>query len=102
MLALMSKCKLEMPGEFADLAPETRCCRITATLANGTTVVAEHRRSRADDAADTGWEQAVDKFSALANGLMSGDSARRIVALISTLESESTLDAWMMQLRISQ
>ena len=102
VLALMSKCKLEMPDEFADLAPETRCCRITATLVNGTTVAAEHRRSLADDAADTGWTQAVDKFATLANGLLADDTTQRIMALTSTLEAEATLDAWMAQLRIRE
>ena len=53
VLALMGKCKIELPDEFSALAPETRCCRITATLKDGRTVVAELRRSLADDAADT-------------------------------------------------
>ena len=91
VLALMSQCKLEMPDEFADLAPETRCCRITATLKNGKTVVAEQRRSLADDAADTGWEQALEKFSALTSGLLSGPARERLVSLVARLEHQSAV-----------
>lgn len=101
VLALMAKCKLELPGEFADLAPETRCCRITATLRNGQTVVAEHRRSLADDAADSGWAQGVAKFEQLTAGLLAPDAQRAVVARTSRLEAETDLRAWMQPLRLT-
>ncbi len=91
VLALMSKCKLEMPDEFADLAPETRCCRITATLKSGKTVIAEQRRSLADDAADTGWVQAREKFSALTGDLLSGPAREQLVALVANLEHQRSI-----------
>jgi 2-methylcitrate dehydratase PrpD len=91
VLALMSLCKLEMPDEFADLAPETRCCRITATLKNGEIVVAEHRRSLADDVADTGWEQAVAKFDSLTSSLLTAPAREQFVALIAKLEHQKTM-----------
>ena len=100
VLALMGKCKLEMPDEFADLAPETRCCRITATLNNGQTVVAEQRRSLADDEADSGWNQAVEKFNALAKPLMSADRAQSIVVMTHQLETIPAVPPWIAQLRI--
>lgn len=100
VLTLMARCKLEMPDEFADLAPDTRCCRITATLNNGQTVVAEHRRSLADDAADSGWTQAVEKFKTLTSKRFTPEHAQRVVALTAVLENENTLQGWMDLLRI--
>ncbi|MDO8595716.1 MAG: MmgE/PrpD family protein, partial [Sulfuricaulis sp.] len=70
VLDLMSRCTIELPDEFADLAPATRCCRLTATLKNGTTVVAEHCRSLEDDMANSGWDEAVDKFMSLTGNLL--------------------------------
>ena len=54
VLTLMARCRIELPDEFAALAPQTRCCRITATLNDGRVVTSEARRSLADDTADTG------------------------------------------------
>ena len=70
VLDMMGRCTIELPDEFADLAPETRCCRLTAKTKNGATVVAEHRRSLDDDIADPGWEQAVEKFHSLTGKLL--------------------------------
>ena len=91
VLELMRKCKLEMPDEFADLAPETRCCRITATLKNGKTVIAEQRRSLTDDAADTGWEQALAKFSGLTSGLLGEPARERLISLVERLEHHDSI-----------
>lgn len=91
VLALMGKCKLEMPDEFADLAPETRCCRLTATLKNGETVVAEYRRSLADDVADTGWQQAVGKFNDLTSDLLNASARVQLIALVAKLENQTTV-----------
>ena len=93
--ALMAKCTLELPDEFDRLAPETRCCRITATLNNGKTVVAEHRRSLADDTADSGWMQAVQKFDALTRTRLPEAQARAIVAATAQLETEASIPRWV-------
>jgi 2-methylcitrate dehydratase len=100
VLELMGRCKLELPDEFAELAPATRCCRITAILRNGDTVIAEHRRSLADDVADSGWEQALQKFEQLTSALLAPDVRQRIVDLTSNLELEPSLVRWMDQLRL--
>ena len=100
VLALMGLCTLEMPDEFSDLAPETRCCRITATLKNGTTVVAEHRRSLTDDAADSGWTQAVEKFKTLTHDLMTPEHTQRVVAATSALDTQPTLATWVSLLKL--
>ena len=91
VLALMRQCTLEMPDAFADLAPETRCCRITATLKNGNTVVAEVRRSLADDIADTGWEHAQRKFEALAADLLNAVQREQLVAAVAALDSQMAI-----------
>ncbi len=92
VLQLMSKCKIELPDEFADVAPETRCCRLTARLKSGETVIAEYRRSLADDIADTGWEQAVDKFSHLTRELLGAEAQQGIITCARGLENERSLD----------
>ncbi len=88
VLALMAKCKIELPDEFADLAPAMRCCRLTATLKNGETVVAETRRSLADDVADPGWAQAVDKFNALATPLLDAKTRENLLQWVDTMENQ--------------
>lgn len=102
VLALMAKCTLELPDEFDQLAPETRCCRITATLRNGATVVAEHRRSVADDQADTGWAQGVAKFEQLTAGLLKPQAQRSMIERTAKLEDESDVRAWMAPLRLTK
>jgi len=32
MLELLSKYMIELPDEFAGIAPETRCCRVTSRV----------------------------------------------------------------------
>jgi len=89
VLALMAKCTIELPDEFADLAPETRCCRLTATLNDGRTVVAETRRSLDDDVADPGWDQAVDKFNALTAPLLDVKTRAQLLAWVDAMETQS-------------
>jgi hypothetical protein len=68
-----------------------RSCRLTATLKNGKTVVAEYRRSLDDDAADSGWTQATDKLHALTKDALSAAAREEIVERVSSLESERNL-----------
>ncbi len=93
VLDMMSRCTIELPDEFADLAPETRCCRLTARVKSGETVVAEYRRSLADDMADPGWDQAVAKFAQLAGYLLDTPARERLVAVVEDLENQKTVDA---------
>lgn len=91
VLALMRKCTIELPDEFALLAPETRCCRLTATLKDGRSVTAESRRSLVDDAADTGWDQACRKFDDLTRNLLGADARQTLLARIEKLEQQENL-----------
>ena len=93
MLALMSRFTIELPDEFDALAPRIRCCRLTATLKNGETRVAEIRRSHDDDAADTGWNQACQKFRALATEALGALQVERVVSTVARLDHEPRVDA---------
>jgi 2-methylcitrate dehydratase len=93
VLALMGKCTIELPDEFADIAPEVRSCRLTAKLRTGKTVVAEYRRSLEDDTSDPGWMQALDKLTVLTQDQLSAAAREVIVARISTLERQRDLRA---------
>jgi 2-methylcitrate dehydratase PrpD len=93
VLDLMQKCTIELPDEFERLAPQTRCCRLTATLDTGETVVAEFRRSLADDAADPGWTQATSTSSEqLTRDLLERSARERLVALVDGLEQQGRID----------
>jgi 2-methylcitrate dehydratase len=98
--ALMAKCKIELPDEFAELAPAVRCCRLTARLKNGETVFAETRRSLADDVADSGWQQAGDKFKALTATLLDTETRKSLLAWVDTMERQSDVRALLALTRL--
>jgi 2-methylcitrate dehydratase len=91
--ALMAKCTIDLPDEFARLAPATRCCRLTAKLKSGKTVVAEYRRSLDGDIANPGWDQAVEKFTALTRELLSASARDELIKRVENLEHEQRVDA---------
>ena len=93
VLALMGRCTIGLPDDFDAVAPRTRRCRLTATLANGETRVVEYSRSLEEDAADPGWEQAVGKLRDLANGVLATDSIGKIIATVARLDEEPGVDA---------
>jgi 2-methylcitrate dehydratase len=101
VLALMGKFSIELPDEFADIAPAVRSCRLTARLRNGKTVVAECRRSLEDDIADSGCDQALDKFNALTRGRLDAKAQEEIAARVSQLEREKSLRALIDLTRIT-
>jgi 2-methylcitrate dehydratase len=91
VLALMSKCSIELPDEFADIAPAVRSCRLTARLRSGKTVIAEYKRSLEDDMSDPGWTHAREKFTALTRDRIESKAREEIVERVSALERESAL-----------
>jgi 2-methylcitrate dehydratase len=95
VLALMGKCLIELPDEFADIAPAVRACRLTAKLGSGKTIVAEYRRSLEDDVSDPGWTQAVDKLNTLTKGHLTAGAREALVERVSTLEDERDLRGLM-------
>jgi 2-methylcitrate dehydratase len=100
VLALMSRFTIELPDEFDALAPRIRCCRLTATLKNGGTRVVEIRRSLEDDAADTGWDQAAQKFRALAGDALGPDRVEQVISTVARLDHELRVDALVALLAI--
>ncbi len=86
VLALMGRCEIELPDEFADIAPAVRSCRLTARMKNGVTVVIEERRSVDDDAADPGWNYAVEKFQGLTAALLDAAAGKKLVATVDKLD----------------
>ena len=102
VLDLIGKCKIELPDEFADLAPETRCCRLTAIMKDGKTVVAEYRRSLADDVADPGWDQAVDKFVSLTTNMLDAGVQKKLLAFVRNLEKKKSVVPLIRMTKVSQ
>jgi 2-methylcitrate dehydratase len=102
VLALMSRCTIELPDEFDALAPRTRCCRLTAILENGETQVAEYRRSLEEDAADTGWNHAVQKMRDLAGTVLGSRKVEDIISRVARLDEQSGIDELIALLAISE
>ena len=91
VVELIGKCSIELPDEFADLAPETRCCRLTAKMKNGETVVADYRRSLDDDIADPGWDQAVAKLETLTAKLLTPESRKKLLSFVKSIEKKKSV-----------
>lgn len=89
VLALMAKCKIELPDDIEAVAPATRICRLTATLKDGRIVKAEYRRTVDDDAADPGWDQAVAKFEGLVPDMPKGIDGRKLIECVSSLDRQA-------------
>ncbi len=92
VLDLMKKMTLELPDEFADLAFETRCCRITATLKNGETVVVEQRRTRDDDVNGPSREEVEGKFNRLTEHLLTSENRQQLLDLVWSLDDAKSVD----------
>ncbi|MEL0107090.1 MAG: MmgE/PrpD family protein [Rhodospirillaceae bacterium] len=92
VLELMSKMELELPDEFADLAFETRCCRITATLKNGESVTVEKRLTQADDVNGPSREEVEGKFNRLTEPLISPANRQQILDTVWALETAKNVE----------
>jgi 2-methylcitrate dehydratase PrpD len=102
VLALMSRCTIELPDEFAALAPRTRCCRLTATLKSGETRVVEFRRSLDEDAADPGWDQGVRKFRELASDALGMPTVERVISTVARLHEQPRIDELVALLAVAE
>jgi 2-methylcitrate dehydratase len=102
VLALMSRCTIELPDEFAALAPRTRCCRLTATMKNGETRVAEYRRSLEEDAADPGWERAVQKFRELASEALEMPTVEKVISTVARLHEQPRINELVALLAVTE
>ena len=93
VLALMGRCTIELPEDFAAAFPKVRNCRLTATLKNGETRVIEYRRTMQDDAADTGWEPSAQLMRDLTTGLLDAAAQEKLIAATATLDQAQRVDA---------
>jgi 2-methylcitrate dehydratase len=92
VLDLMTRMTIELPDAFDKLAPETRCCRLTATLKSGETVVVERRRTLRDDIEGQGRDVAEGKFHRLTESLLSADTRKRMLDFIWSLEKADSVE----------
>ncbi len=93
VLALMGRCTIELPEDFAAAFPKVRNCRLTATLKNGETRVIEYRRTMQDDAADTGWEPSAQLMRDLTTGLLDAAAQEKLIAATAILDQAPRVDA---------
>jgi 2-methylcitrate dehydratase len=91
VIELMGRCAIELPDEFAELAPAIRCCRLTARLKSGETVTVEERRSTADDVADPGWNQSVEKLAVLAGDLLPNGGLEKLIGYVNHLDKQKSM-----------
>ena len=101
VIDLMGRCTIDLPDEFDKLAPAIRCCRLTAQLQSGESVTIEERRSTADDVADPGWDQSVEKFSVLAGQLLPSGGDEKLITTVKTLDRQESLTAFIESTRLA-
>jgi 2-methylcitrate dehydratase PrpD len=92
VLDFMGKIKIELPDEFADLAPETRCCRMTATLKNGETIIIEQRRTMADDTNGPSRSEIEGKFNRLTKSLLTDQNRQQLLDLVWSLDEAPSVE----------
>jgi 2-methylcitrate dehydratase len=78
--ALMQKCSIELPDEYAELAFETRCCKLTATLKSGKTVETEFRLTPKDDARGMPKKELETKFNNLTSKLLKPATRKKLIS----------------------
>ena len=67
--------------------------RLTARLKNGVTIVVEERRSLEDDAADPGWNYAVEKFRGLTRDLLDVSAGERLIDAVHHMDAAPSVAA---------
>lgn len=92
ILALMGRSKIDLNKEFATLAPETRCCRITATLRGGGTAVAETRLGPEDDLKGMSRSTLEAKIHAVTRPFLEEGARSDLIRLIWRLEELDRID----------
>ena len=92
VLDLMGRSKIDLNDEFAGLAPETRCCRITATLRGGDTAVAEMRLGPEDDLKGMSRSALEAKIHAVTRPFLDAGARSALIGLIWRLEELDRID----------
>jgi len=86
VLDLMARCEIKLDDTFADLAPEIRCCRLTATLSDGRTVVVEKRLGPDDDLKGMRRDALEDKFQRITRRYLDEAAGAALIDTIWRLE----------------
>ncbi len=86
VLELMGRSRIELSDTFADLAPEIRCCRITATVADGRTIAVEKRLGPEDDFEGMSRIDLEDKFHGITRPFLDHGARSALIDLVWHLE----------------
>jgi len=86
VLELMGRSRIELNDTFADLAPEIRCCRITATVADGRTFAVEKRLGPKDDLAGMSRADLEDKIHGITRPFLNRSARSALIDLVWRLE----------------
>lgn len=92
VLALMKKCSIELPDEYAELAFETRCCKLTATTRKGKKVNVEIRLTPKDDARGMPKKDLETKFNNLTQPLLKPAARRNLLELCWRVDRMKSID----------
>ncbi len=88
----MGRSTIELNDEFAILAPETRCCRITATRRGGGTAVAELRLGPEDDLKGMSRAALEAKIHAITRPFLDDAARSALIDVIWRLEALDRID----------
>lgn len=92
VLALMQKCSIELPDEYAELAFETRCCQLTATTKSGKTVSVEFRITPEDDDRGMSTKDLEAKFNNLTKAYLKPATRKQLLGLCWRVDKLKSVD----------
>lgn len=100
VLDLMSRCEIKLNDAFADIAPEIRSCRITATQSDGRVFVAENRLGPDDDLKGMAREGLETKFLTITRPYLDDEAQSALIDLIWRIENLDTIDPLLDHMRV--
>ena len=81
VLSLMKKCSVVLPNEYAELAYEIRCCRLTATTNKGKKISVEIKMTPKDDARGMQKKVLESKFNTLTKPFLKSATRKNLLSL---------------------
>ena len=87
-----SKCSIELPDEYAELAFETRCCQLTATTKSGKTVSVEFRITPEDDDRGMSTKDLEAKFNNLTKAYLKPATRKQLLGLCWRVDKLKSVD----------
>ena len=93
VLDFMQRITIELPDEFADPAPEIRCCRMTATTRKNKQITVEQRRTTEDDERGMTKAEIEGKFNRLTKNILKVNARKKILDTIWNLDKQKSIDA---------